>query len=530
MNENFLNDPVKVLHLDDEPDILMITKRFVEHHNKEAIIQLDYNSINNPVLIFDKLKEEKFDVIVADYEMPEMNGLEVLNKLRTQLKNDIPFIIFTGRGREEVAIKALNLGANYYINKGLDFESQYHELFHAIQSVTKQKRTEEAFHENEEKYRGLVENLPIIVLILDKLGKILFANHVIPPYKLEETIGTCFFDYMDEEHVSSTKKAFFKSITYETITRGEYKTKIGNFIDARFIPMKKSNEINQIMVITDVITKRKEMENFLRESEEKFRSLFEQTPIAQAERDYSFVKKYLLELEEKGVDNLKRYLELNPKEVFKIARMIKLTMVNEAALKLMEVSTRDQFEDLIPLKYLDQPKPLEGFIRQLINIHRGKLEQSNSVFFLTGKGNKKFVNIVHVVPSEYKESFARVWTKYIDVTDLHESERKTQSIINVIPDMIFQFNKKGDYINYLGNVNNLLIPPRDFLGKNVSEILPKPIADLTKIYIEKTLKEKKTQYFEYSLEVDKKLRRYEARMIVYTDNNVLAIVREEEHK
>ena len=64
----------------------------------------------------EKLKKEYFDIVISDYMMPGMNGLEFLDTLRKK-GNDIPFIIFTGRGEEGMAIEALNKGANRYIRK-----------------------------------------------------------------------------------------------------------------------------------------------------------------------------------------------------------------------------------------------------------------------------------------------------------------------------------------------------------------------------------------------------------------------------
>ena len=63
-----------------------------------------------------KWKKNSYDAVVSDYEMPQKNGLDFLKELREQ-KNDIAFILFTGKGREDVAVKALNLGADSYITK-----------------------------------------------------------------------------------------------------------------------------------------------------------------------------------------------------------------------------------------------------------------------------------------------------------------------------------------------------------------------------------------------------------------------------
>ena len=125
-----MEDTINVLHIDDEPIFLQVTKQYL---NALAGNELKIYSLSNPLEVFKELKEKDIDVIVIDYKMPEMNGLELLEELRNT-KENVPVIIFTGQGREEVAITALNLGADYYIEKGGDPKSQYSELAHIIWS------------------------------------------------------------------------------------------------------------------------------------------------------------------------------------------------------------------------------------------------------------------------------------------------------------------------------------------------------------------------------------------------------------
>jgi DNA-binding response OmpR family regulator len=146
LSSQFLEKPISILHLDDESDILTISEKFLKRFSEESGYKIAYYGITNPDNFFSTINQASFDIAIVDYEMPRTTGLEILHKLRNEYKSDLPLIIFTGRGREEVAINALNLGANYYIRKGLDFESQYRELFHSIETVVKQKRTEIAFH------------------------------------------------------------------------------------------------------------------------------------------------------------------------------------------------------------------------------------------------------------------------------------------------------------------------------------------------------------------------------------------------
>ena len=109
---------IKTLVVDDEPYLLDLTRIFLERHNdisvslacsaKEALAMID---------------TEEFDVVVSDYQMPIMDGLQLLKSLKEK-KRDLPFILFTGKGRESVAVDALNLGASFYLQKGGDPESQ----------------------------------------------------------------------------------------------------------------------------------------------------------------------------------------------------------------------------------------------------------------------------------------------------------------------------------------------------------------------------------------------------------------------
>ena len=106
-------NPIRVLHVEDEMGAIKITRVYLE--------KAGYNDFKiTPVLTAEQaletLETENFDIVISDYMMPGMNGLKFLEELRNK-GNDIPFIIFTGRGEEWVAIEALNKGANRYIKK-----------------------------------------------------------------------------------------------------------------------------------------------------------------------------------------------------------------------------------------------------------------------------------------------------------------------------------------------------------------------------------------------------------------------------
>jgi len=78
------------------------------------------------------LGQRHFDVIVSDYQMPEEDGIQFLKSLRAA-GDRMPFILFTGKGREEVVIEALNQGADSYLQKGGDPRAQFAELANMIE-------------------------------------------------------------------------------------------------------------------------------------------------------------------------------------------------------------------------------------------------------------------------------------------------------------------------------------------------------------------------------------------------------------
>ncbi|MEI7650357.1 MAG: response regulator, partial [Methanomicrobiales archaeon] len=103
---------IRVLYVDDELDLLKICKIYLE---RDGTFTVDTLTSASEALTC--LKTEWYDTIISDYQMPEMDGITFLKLLKAS-GNKTPFIIFTGRGREEVAIEALNSGADFYLQKG----------------------------------------------------------------------------------------------------------------------------------------------------------------------------------------------------------------------------------------------------------------------------------------------------------------------------------------------------------------------------------------------------------------------------
>ena len=145
---------IRILHVDDDPSALDISKQILMDMGT-----FDFDSASCVDEAFEKLATKRYDVVISDYQMPQKDGLEFLKELRKQ-DNEIPFILFTGKGREEVAIKALNLGADGYINKHGDPGAVYGALSRNIRITVERDRAREELQERDIRFKKLSSQTP----------------------------------------------------------------------------------------------------------------------------------------------------------------------------------------------------------------------------------------------------------------------------------------------------------------------------------------------------------------------------------
>ena len=171
-------EPIRLIYVDDEPALLQIGKRFLEMTGEFAVTTAE--RAGDAIQIH---AEQPYDAIISDYQMPGMDGLEFLKHVRAT-GDSTPFIIFTGRGREEVVIQALNEGADFYLQKGGDPKSQFAELSNKVRYAVQRRRAEASIRDHERREADIINFLPDATFAIDRAGTVIAWNRA-----MEEMTG-----------------------------------------------------------------------------------------------------------------------------------------------------------------------------------------------------------------------------------------------------------------------------------------------------------------------------------------------------
>jgi len=195
---------IRVLHIDDDESVQIFLKSFVEGDPNIKV-----TSVQSSEEALKLIHTGVFDCCISDYDMPGMDGITLAGKIRET--SNIPIIIYTGRGSEEVAERAFAAGINDYIRKE-DAPAHYQLVSKRIRQAVESKKAEKALKESEERYRVLVDNSPYAISVTVS-DKIVYANRsraafagVDDPQKLIGTSSLLQISQADRTTITERKK------------------------------------------------------------------------------------------------------------------------------------------------------------------------------------------------------------------------------------------------------------------------------------------------------------------------------------
>ncbi|MDD1685816.1 response regulator [Methanoregula sp.] len=164
---------ISLLYVDDEPELLKIAKIFLEREGDIFV-----TTTTSSMECLDMLADQSFDAIISDYQMPGMDGIELLKQVRGRGLST-PFILFTGKGREEVVIEAINHGADFYLQKGGAARPQFAELRHKILVAMERRQAIDALRDSEQKLADIINFLPDATFAINTNGQVIAWNKAI---------------------------------------------------------------------------------------------------------------------------------------------------------------------------------------------------------------------------------------------------------------------------------------------------------------------------------------------------------------
>lgn len=216
----------------------------------------------------------------------------------------------------------------------------------------------------------------------------------------------------------------------------------------------------------------------LEETKEHYSILFEESPVALWEEDFSAVKAYIGKLKESGVKDLKAYFSERPEEVDKLASMIRVRDVNRAALDFHKAKSKEDFKEGLLSVVTEESRQM--FIEEFASLESGKNSFEGETVDRISTGERRNVIVrTHVVPG-YEQTLGRI---LVSVTDLTERKRAEEALkvasihwaqfLEASPDPMWMKDASGRYLAgnkaWLKLENHVL---EEVIGKTDWEIYP----------------------------------------------------------
>jgi len=207
-----VDEEILVLHVDDDGDFAALATTLLERESEEFETMTATSADRG----LDLVAEQDVDCVVSDYEMPGTDGIEFLDQVRASWP-DLPFILFTGTGSEEVAGRAISRGVTDYLRKG--GREQYTLLANRIRNAVVAHRAERRVYEA----HLAIETAREGIAILDDDGQFTYVNREYADlygYEPRELIGGHWDRLYPEEDVSEVYEEILPTVEERGIWRG----------------------------------------------------------------------------------------------------------------------------------------------------------------------------------------------------------------------------------------------------------------------------------------------------------------------
>ena len=272
-------DAIHVLHVDDEPEFAEMAATFLEREDDRFAVETAATASEGLA----HLADEEVDCVVSDHDLPDRTGIEFLEAVREQ-HPDLPFVLYTGKGSEEVTSDAISAGVTDYLQKegGTD---QYTILANRVVNAAERYRIQRDATRTRKQLQAISEHSADAIVIIDADSRIRFANPAVedhfgytPSELRDEPLTTIMPERYRADHLAGIDRYIAtgeRSLNWSNVEfPGERRDGTEIPISVSFGEFRQDGERRFIGILRD-ITDRTRLEAELREREERFRQLAE---------------------------------------------------------------------------------------------------------------------------------------------------------------------------------------------------------------------------------------------------------------
>jgi two-component system, cell cycle sensor histidine kinase and response regulator CckA len=204
---------LRILHLEDDPDFAELLRSLLVREGIAGELVL----VSNKAQFEAALAQESFDIVLADYLLPDYSGLEALRFFRERCR-ETPFLLISGTIGEQAAVESLRNGATDYVLKQWP-DRLIPAVLRAAKEATERKQRRQAETEllrREKYFRALTENTLDILTILSREGIYLYNSPSVKRvlgYDAQELVGRNAFPLVHPDDLAATQKAFERAIS-----------------------------------------------------------------------------------------------------------------------------------------------------------------------------------------------------------------------------------------------------------------------------------------------------------------------------
>ena len=363
----------------------------------------------------------------------------------------------------------------------------------SVRDATEYKRKEEETKKSEQRYDEIFNSAPNVIILVNEERKIIDVNDrgvEILGYEREELIGQSHDLLLPERFREGHGD---KMMSYLSEPRNRpmgiglrliARRKDGSEfpVEVSLSPIEQGKDKAKGTIVISILRDMSlyhEMERELSEREKRYHGLFNESPVALWETDFSDVKNYFNRLKKQGIYNFKGYFDQNPEKVHECLSLVHIVAVNDAALKIYHAYDKEELKKSFQDIFTDESSGI--FKKLIVALAEGKtsIDEEGINFILTDEEIKIFMK--GVVVSGYEDTLERVLISINDITQIKEAEevlRKFEStrfeaLTATAPDGIITANSQSEIIYWNEAAERLFgYPPNEVINKKITLIMP----------------------------------------------------------